>query len=182
MYCSSLAPTFRDFEIYPHTAASWCAVKCHLLCPGDPACGVRRPSLSWQSSSWWQTSVLLLGWIPMSAPAQKQDKLTLVCNCRCSVLDRLFPSNTVTLFVQGYCFVKCNCIHCLHFNQRHLVNYTGKHFTKRNTGTLRNSSCYSAIFIIHMPSLFFVWGTSHCNKAERKDAISWHLATLDIKV
>lgn len=93
-----------------------------------------------------------------------------------------FQATQWPLFVQRYRFVSRNCIYYLGFNERHLVNYTGKHYTEGNTGTLSNSSCYSAIFIIHMPSRFSVWGASHCNKVESKDAISWHLATLDIKV
>ena len=90
--CCPLAPTYRDFGIYPHPIASWCAVKCHFSCPGDRACGARRPSQLWQGCLCRQTSVSLLGWVPITAPAQKQHKLTRVCNSRRSVLDRLTVS------------------------------------------------------------------------------------------
>ena len=90
--CCPLAFTYRDFGIYPHPVASWCAMKCHLPSPGDPACGARRSLQLWQGSSCWQTSVSLLGWIPIAARAHKQHKLTQVCNSRLSVLDGLTVS------------------------------------------------------------------------------------------
>lgn len=90
--CCPLTPTYRDFGIYPHPVASWCAVKCRLPCPGDAACGSRRPSQLRQGSTCRQTSVSLSVWLPVAAPAQKQHKLTWVCNSRHSVLDRLTVS------------------------------------------------------------------------------------------
>lgn len=90
--CCPLAPTYRGFGIYPHPVASCCAVKCHLPCPGDPACGARRPSQLREGSSCQQTSVSLLDRVLVAAPAQKQHKLTWVCNSRRSVLDRLTVS------------------------------------------------------------------------------------------
>lgn len=68
MYGCSLAPTCRDFGIDALTAASWCAVKCHLLCPalrehgalsmfpvewGDPCCHGRVPPDDKQVSCSW---------------------------------------------------------------------------------------------------------------------------------
>lgn len=94
MYGCSLAPTYRDFGIYPHTAASWCAVKCHLLYPVltehelCPCSQGREDTLSAMAGFLLMTNKSL-GLNSMSAPAQKQEKLILVCNCRCSLLDRL---------------------------------------------------------------------------------------------
>lgn len=145
-------------------------------------CRRKRPLQLWQDFSHQETSVLLLGWVPTAASGPKQHKLIWVCNNGHSVLDKQFPGNTVTCLVQKYCFVSSNCIYYLCSNERCLLDHRENHFTEGKTGTLRNSSCYSIIIIILMPSWFSVWGTSHCNKAEIKDAISWHFATLDIKV
>lgn len=145
-------------------------------------CGVRTPSLPWQDSSWRQVPCSWVAFNVCSCPKAGQMSTGLQVQVLTFRQTTSFQATQWPFWFRGIALLGVIVYICLHFNPRHLVNYTGKHFTKKNTGTLRNSSCYSAVFIIHMPSPFPVWSTWLYNKAESKDAISWQLATLDIKV